>query len=95
MVAIVISAWWQPMPVHHLPIVHLVDVVGGEDQGQRGLFRVDALAVLEDRVGGSQIPVVAQALHGRDGFDELAQFGRQDVPAVADVPDQVQRFVLC
>ena len=83
------------VPVHHLAVVHFVDLVGGQDQRQWGLLHDDALAVLEDRVGRPQVPVVPQALHGRNGFDELAQLRRQDVPAVADVPDQVQRFVLC
>ena len=60
-----------------------------------GRFGLDALEILIDGVGGALVPVLADALHGRDDFDVLAKFGREDVPAVADVADQVQRFVLC
>ena len=83
------------MPVEHLAVVHLVDVVAGEDQGMLGRFGLDALDVLEDGVGGALVPVLVHPLHGRNDFDVLAQFGREDVPAVADVADQFQGLVLC
>ena len=85
----------RAVPVQHLAVVHLVDVVAGEDQGLLGRFRFDALEILEDRVGRALVPVLVHALHGREHFDVFAQFGREDVPAVAHVADQVQRFVLC
>jgi hypothetical protein len=40
------------------------------------------------------IPLIADALHGRKDFDELADFAAQDVPAFADVAIQGKRFVL-
>jgi len=40
------------------------------------------------------VPVVAHPPHGRQDFDVLAEFRRQDVPAVAQMADQVQRFIL-
>jgi hypothetical protein len=67
----------------------------GEDQRQLGRFRFDALEILEDRVRRPLVPVFGYALHGRQHFDVLAQLRRQNVPAVADVADQFQRFVLC
>jgi hypothetical protein len=73
----------------------IVDVVAGDDQRKLGAFGFNALEVLEDRVGGSLVPVLADPLHGRQHFDVLAELGGKDVPAVAQVPDQVQRFVLC
>ena len=95
MVAMVMSASLLPVPVHHLVVVHLIDVIAGEDQRLLGRFGLDALEVLEDGVGGALVPVLVDPLHGRDHFDVFAQFGREDVPAVADVADQFQRFVLC
>ena len=95
MVAMVMSASCCAMPVEHLAVVHLVDVVAGEDQDVLGRFGLDALEILEDGVGGALVPVLVDALHGRNDFDVFAQLGREDVPAVADVADQFQRFVLC
>ena len=46
-------------------------------------------------VGRALVPVLVDALHGRNHLDVLAQLGREDVPAVADVADQFQRLVLC
>src|ERR1700733_13832703 len=85
----------QAVPIDHLAIIHLVNVVGGEDQGEVGLFDEDALAILEDGIGGAEEPILADGLHGRDNLDKFAELGRQDVPAVADVPYQIERFVLC
>ena len=54
--------------VHHLPDVHLVDVVGAEHQDRVGAVLLDQVEVLVDRVGSAAVPVLAHAhLRGHDG----------------------------
>jgi len=80
--------------LHHLAVIHFVDVIAGKNKDVFGLLGADGINVLVDRVGGALIPLVADALHGGQDFDELANFAAQDVPAFADVAVQGQRFVL-
>jgi hypothetical protein len=81
--------------LQHAAVVHLVDVVAGEDDHVLGLLAADRVDVLVDRVGGAHIPVGAGALHGRQQLEELAQFLRHNArPPFADVPVQRQRLVL-
>ena len=94
MVARVTSAPESLCCSQHQPVVHLVDVVAGEDQHVLGLLGADGVDVLVDGVGGAQVPVLAHPLHGRQDLDELAQVAGHDVPALADVAVQRQRLVL-
>ena len=80
--------------LHHLAVIHFVDVVAGKNQDVLGLLGADGINVLIDRVGCALIPLIADALHGRKNFDELADFAAENVPAFADVAVQRQRFVL-
>src|ERR1035437_5455029 len=72
--------------LHHLAVVHLVDVVAGKNKNVLGLFRADGINVLVNGVGRALIPLVTDSLHGRQDFHELAYLAAQDVPAFADVP---------
>ncbi len=81
-------------PVEHLRIVHLVDVVAGEDENIVGLFGVEQEQVLVHRVGGALVPFLADPLLGRNRGDVFAEFGVQNVPSAADVPVERVRFVL-
>ena len=85
----------RPVPVQHFAVVHLVDVVAGEHQRLLQRFHLHALQVLEHGVGCTLVPVLSHALHGRNHFDVFAQFRGEDVPAVANVPREIQRFILC
>jgi hypothetical protein len=81
--------------LEHEGVVHLVDVVAGEDEDVLGLFRADGVDVLEDGVGGALVPGLGDALHGRKDLDELAEFrGDDGSPAFADVAIQREAFVL-
>ena len=82
------------MLLQHQPVVHLVDVVAGQDEDVLGLLAANGVDVLIDGVGGAQVPVLADALHGRQNLDELAQVAGHDVPALADVAVQRQGLVL-
>ena len=73
---------------HHLAVIHFVDVVAGENQHVFRLLGADGINVLVDGVGGALIPLVADALHGGQDFDEFSDFAAEDVPAFADVAVQ-------
>ncbi len=76
------------VPVQHQAVVHLVDVISGENEHVFGLLRTDRVNVLVHRVCRALIPLIAHPFHGRQHFDELAQFHAHDVPAFADMPVQ-------
>ena len=79
----------------HQGVVHLVDVVAGEDEDVLGLFGADGVDVLEDGVGGALVPGLGDALHGGEDLDELAELGGDDrPPALADVAVERERLVL-
>ena len=80
--------------VQHLAVVHLVDVVAGQHHDVARRLALDRVEVLVDGVGRAEVPVLADALLGRQDLDELVEFLRDDVPAHADVPVQRQRLVL-
>ncbi len=76
-------------------VVHLVDVVAGEDEDVAGLFGADGVDVLVDGVGGALVPGLGDALHGWEDLDELAEFvGDDGAPAFADVAVEGERLVL-
>jgi hypothetical protein len=73
------------MLLEHQPVIHLVNVVAGEDEHVLGLLGPDGIDILVNRVGRALVPLVADALHGREHFHELPHFASYDVPAFADV----------
>jgi hypothetical protein len=78
----------------HHRVVHLVDMVAGEDQHLRGPRIPQQVEVLVDGVGGAAVPGLAQALLGRHHVHVLTQVRRQEAPAALDVADQALRLVL-
>ena len=83
------------VPLDQLGVVHLVDVVAGEDHHVLRPLFLDRVDVLVDGVGGALIPVLVDALLRRDDFDELAQFAAEvGLPAEVDVPVEAHRLVL-
>ncbi len=74
------------MLLEHEAVVHLVDVIAGEDEDVLGLLGADGVDVLVDGVGGALVPGLGDALHGGQDLDELAEFvGDDRTPALADV----------
>ena len=59
-----------------------------------GTLAADGIDVLVDGIGGSLVPVLADALHGRKDFDELAEFAGDDLPGLADMAIEGERLVL-
>ena len=79
-----------PMHLEEGAIVHLVDVVAGEDQHELRIPVGDEVQVLEDGVGGAAIPVARppatdERLQQRDAAAAAVEVPR---PADADVVDQ-------
>ena len=56
---------------NHVAVVHFVNVVAGEDDHVAGIFLLNAVDILVDGVGGAFVPVLVDALLGRQDFDEL------------------------
>jgi len=77
-------------------VVHLIDVVTGEDQHvtRPGLQLVQKVDVLPDGIGGPPIPELPQALLSGHILDELAERVAQVTPSAADVPGERDRLVL-
>ena len=78
----------------HLPVVHLVDVVAGEDQDVPRLLLLDGVDVLVERVGGALVPVLVDPLLGRQHVHVLVQLGAEEVPADAEVAVESAGLVL-
>jgi hypothetical protein len=68
------------MLLEHRPVVHFVDVVGGEDQHLVGRLGENALRILKNCVGRAEIPALAGSASWLDDFDVLTQFGRENAP---------------
>ena len=80
--------------VEHLPVVHLVDVVPGQDDHPARPLALQRVQVLVHRVRGAEVPVLPHPLLRGEDLDELAELGVDDAPAHADVPVQALRLVL-
>ena len=79
----------------HVPVVHLVDVVAGQDQDVLRVVALEDVHVLVDGIRGALIPgVLPHALRGRQQVDELLQAPVEEAPAALQVPDQAVRLVL-
>ena len=75
-------------------IVHLVDMVAGEDEDIFGVIAAQHVEVLEHGIGGALVPVLAHLLLGRQQVDELVEPSVEEAPASLQVMDQALRFVL-
>ena len=81
-------------PMVHLRIVHLVNVIAGEDQQEFRVFSVDQEHILIHGVGGAAIPIFADTLLRRNRGDIFAQFGVENIPAGPDMAIERVRLVL-
>ena len=75
-------------------IVHLVDVIAGEDEDIRRVRLLDGVDVLVDGVCGSAIPEFAQTLLRRQDIDEFTEFPAEESPRAVDVPIETGGLVL-
>ena len=84
------------MIIHHLGVVHLIDVVAGEDDHILRVEPVDEVDVLIDGVGGALVPALLLVVALIGGQHLGAAMGLVQVPglAVADVFVQLQGLIL-
>ena len=76
-------------------VVHLVDVIAGQDHDVLGPLLLQRVDVLIDGVGRALIPMLVDPLLRRHHVDEFAQLAAQITPpAEIDVPVQAHRLVL-
>jgi hypothetical protein len=73
------------MLLHHLAVIHFVNVIAGKNEDVFGLLGADGINILVNRVSRALIPLIADPLHGGKNFDKLSDFAAENVPAFADV----------
>jgi len=79
----------------HAAVVHLVDVVAGNDQDVLRLVAAQEMQVLVDGIGRPLVPLVfVDLLLRRQQLDELIETPVEEAPAALDVADQAVRLVL-
>ena len=79
----------------HQLVVHLVDVVAGEQHDEARVVALDDVDVLIDGVRRADIPLLlGDALACRQDVEALVALGAEEVPAHLQVPDQAVRLVL-
>ena len=79
----------------YLSVIHLVDMVAGQDQDVVRFVRAQDVEILVHRVGCTEIPVLFRnALRGGQDVDELLEAAVEETPAALDVPDQTVGLVL-
>ena len=78
---------------NHLLGIHSVHVIGTEHNHIVGLLIIDQVEGLQERIGGTQIPVLAQTLLGRRRGNILR--GRPgELPCLRNMPVEGVGFIL-
>ena len=81
--------------LEHQLVVHLVDVVAGQDDHVLRAVAADDVDVLGHRIGGAEVPLALRdALRGRQDVEALVALRAEEVPAALQVADQAVRLVL-
>ncbi len=78
----------------HLAVVHLINMIAGQDQDELRGVMADDVHVLEHRIGRALVPLGLDALLRRHQVDELIELAAQEAPAALQVLDQAVRLVL-
>ena len=83
------------MLCQHDAVVHLVNVVAGQDDDVAHPVAFDDVDVLGDRIGGAEIPVsFIDTLGGGQHVEHLVAFGLKEAPATLQMADQAVGLVL-
>ena len=81
--------------LQHLFVVHLVDVIAGEQHHELGTIALDDVDVLIDRVGGPEVPHrLVDALRSGQDVEAFVALGPEEVPASLEVADEAVGLVL-
>ena len=79
----------------HDAVVHLVDVVAGQDDDETHPVALDDVDVLGDGIRGAQIPLsFVDPLGGGQHIEHLVALGLEEAPAELQVADQAVGLVL-
>ena len=79
---------------HHF-IVHLVDVIAGEQHDELGAMALDDVDVLVDRIRGPEIPHgFGDALAGGQDIKAFVALGTEEIPAHLQMANEAVRLVL-
>ena len=76
------------------PVVHLVDVIAGENQHRLGAMLMNDVEILVNRIGRAAIPNLTELLLRRHDVDELAELAVQVAPAALHMLNQGVRLIL-
>ena len=91
----VTSASRSSCMLQHRLVVHLVDMVAGQDDDVVRAVALDDVDVLVHRIGGAGVPLVLRdALAGGQDVEALVAFDAEEVPAALQMADQAVRLVL-
>jgi len=71
--------------LEHVAVVHLVNVVSGQDHDVIALHLLQELEVLGDGVGRASVPAALAPVLGRSRHDELGEPAGEEVPGQAQV----------
>ena len=83
------------MLLQHRFVIHLVDVIAGQQHDEFRIVALDDVDVLEHRVGGAAIPVIlGNALTRRQNVETLVALGAEKAPAALQMADQAMGLVL-
>ncbi len=77
-------------------VVHLVNVIAGQDQHEAWIVCANDVEVLVDGVRGAAVPLTTDSLRSGQDFDEFSRSSArlEPGPAVQQMPDQRMRLVL-
>ena len=81
------------MLLKHFLVIHLVDVVAGQNDDVAGVLAANRINILVNSVGGSEVPIGRDPHLRREDFDEFSE-AQQLRPPLASVPVERKRFVL-
>ena len=80
--------------LHHIGVIHFVDVVARQNQHQVGPGLLDGIDILINRVGRPLVPVLVNSLLRRQNVDEFVQLAAEEPPTQVQMPIQAGRLVL-
>ena len=83
------------MLLQHLLVVHLVDVIAGEQHHEQGTIALDDVDVLIDGVRGAEVPHrLRHALRSGQDVETFVALRAEEVPAALQVADEAVGLVL-
>src|SRR5207247_6102864 len=83
----------QVLPEHQL-IIHLVNVVPGENHDVAARLAADRVEILVNGIGRAPVPVFSDAHHRRQNLNKLPQLARKYLPSLANMAVEGKGLIL-